>query len=164
MTEKMTLDEFEALLDDFGGDIGVWPPSKQVSAQVVAMSNEGKLLLAADSALDEMVASAHAIGPECASDNNSDAFLERLMDIPVYHHQETSVKKLGSLINWFKTVFDDSTDWLSPAALVSQGATFAAVLGVGVIVGMSVPQGEYDEIDISEAWFVVENDYELDEQ
>jgi len=164
MTEKMTLDEFEALLDNFGGDIGMWPPSRQVPAQVVAMSNEGKLLLAADSALDEMFASAHAIGPECASDSNSDAFLERLMDIPIYHHQETSAKKLGGLTNWLKAVFDDSTDWLSPAALVSQVATFAAVLGVGVIVGMSTPQAEYDEVDISEAWFVSESAYELDEQ
>ena len=166
MTDKITLVQFEGLLADFGRDINLWPDVNQIAGRAFAATEEGCLLLAADSALDDMFAVSRAIGPETASDSNSDAFLDRLMDIPVYHRQAEQTKKVGGPTSWIKAVFAETSDWLSPAALASQAAAFAAVLAVGVLVGLNSAQAtyEYDEIDISETWFVSSSDFELDEQ
>jgi len=172
MIDKMTLDEFEALLDDFGSDISLWPKSSQAAARRFAVTSNGQFLLAADQALDGLFVSARAVGPETANDSNCDVFIEKLKDIPVYHQQIISdvpirsAKKSFGIIGRLKSMVENSFYEITPTALVSQFAMFVIVLSVGVMVGLNSPQdtSDYDEIDIIETLFVADLVYELDEQ
>lgn len=164
MTKTMTMEEFEALLDDFGPDLSSWPDDVQEKAAHFGATAEGKLLMTAAQELEDMFDASIAVGPETTVDGNSDAFLERLSDIPVYHQQQVQTTKSSGLTLWFKSLFASSTDWLSPTALASQAAVYVVVLGVGVFVGLGddMSVAEYDEIDISETWFASSSSFDLE--
>jgi len=171
MTENLTLSEFEALLTEFGSDIALWPERRRTAGELFSATAEAKLVLAADHRLEDMFVTARAIGPETASDGNSDAFLDRLMDVPVYYHQEDEATQSRRATLWIKALFEGTVNWLSPKALASEAAVFVVVLGMGVFVGFNseqtlgeTVQNDYATIDISETLFASGSDFELDEQ
>jgi len=171
MTEEMTLKELEVLSVKFGRDLESWPDSCRPAAEALAATPEGQQLMKANNAVDHLIEAARAMGPETASDGNSDAFVDRLMDIPVYHHQKTQAKKSRQTILWMKDWFENASGWLSTARLASQAAAFAAVLVVGMYVGMNSQFSAadstisaFDTVDIGDALFASSLDYSLDEQ
>lgn len=165
MVKGMTPHEFEQLVVEYGSDLANWPAREQSRAKAFLATDEGMDALVAEKALDGLLAKFSAEA-DTAFDPASDPFLARLADIPVYNKQafEPSVAPRQTTTGWLAQL-SATLGFLSPRAIVSQAAAAVAVLGVGMVVGMSSVSEtvEYDEYDISTAWFVGQDNYtELD--
>lgn len=157
----MKLREFEALLEEFGSDISGWPENKRLAAAVVCETEKGRMVLAAELALTSLIAAGRAVGPEKASDGNSDAFLDRLDDIPAANPQSVAPLKSSGTTLWADLLADYTFSWRSPTAIASQLGGVVAIVGVGIFVGMNSDGSQFDmsediygTIDISETLFV----------
>jgi len=161
MAKSMTIEEFEALMDQYGPELDLWPAEKRPGATEFAKTTEGERILAADKALTALLGAAADETSQStisANDKGADLFLSRLQDIPVYHRQETQPVAPGTSF-WQRLLAGP----FSPLALASQAAAFLAVLGVGMLVGMGTAQDtvEYDDYDISTAWLVGQDTFEM---
>jgi len=171
MNSTMTLHEFEELLAAFGSDISVWPEAKRRAAEAFIKTEAGRKELAAEEALTKLLTAGRAVGPENASDGNSDAFLDRLDDIPFANPQRAAHNKLGHTPFWIESLAEQFSSWRSPMAIASQFGGLAAVLVVGIFVGMNsganqldTGEGVYGTIDISETLFVSGAELTLDDE
>lgn len=171
MNSDMKLHEFEALLAAFGYDISAWPEGKRLAADAFIKTEAGRKELAAEAALTKLLTAGRAIGPENASDGNSDAFLDRLNDIPIVNSQHATTNKLGHTHFWIESLAEHISSWRSPMAIASQFGGLAAILVVGIFVGMNsatnrLDAGEdiYGTIDISETLFVSGAELTLDDE
>lgn len=166
MVKGMTPHEFERLVVEYGSDLTNWPVKDQNRAQTFMVTDDGAAVFAEEQTLDGLL-SELSVTQEKALETESDPFLARLADIPVYHKQAFETVANGNKTSaggWLSVLFDNF-GFLSPKAIVSQAATVVAVLGVGMIVGMSSVSEtvEYDDYDISTAWYVGQDNYtELD--
>ncbi|PCI63839.1 MAG: hypothetical protein COB37_03560 [Kordiimonadales bacterium] len=167
---QMTSEDFEMCLSLYGSDCSAWPAEISESATKFAASAAGRDALLAEAALDKMFSAALAIGPETTSDGNCDMFLERLADIPLSAAQVLPEIAESGVFDRLVAFFSDTSRWLSPAALASQTAVFAAVLSLGVAVGATTTAGAGtnlitdNEMDISYSLFIVSDDLSLEDE
>lgn len=160
MTEPMTLEEFDRLKVQFGQDIDAWPDGTKEAAQAFLATPEGARLQAAEDHLAAMFDAARQTGEH--QDDEANAFLERLLDIPGQHEQLASSPaptKTGGLISLVREIREQ----FSPLALASQGAAFAAVLAVGVFIGLQTPEEDSMSLDLSSTLFASSTDIYLEE-
>ncbi|UTW59139.1 hypothetical protein KFE96_02190 [Kordiimonas sp. SCSIO 12603] len=158
----MKQDTFEELLCMYGTDISVWPTEVREAAQIYAETEVGIALLEAEHEIDQMFEAGIAMGPETASDGNSDAFLSRLACIPEQHAQAVYAVSSGNvgLFTHIKTLFAE-TFRFSAASYAAQGFAFVAVLTAGIMVGAQTTVATADDdLDLSEDWFASASDVE----
>jgi len=161
MSSEMKMEEFEALLANFGSDVSVWPENRRAAAEAYAETSDGRKMLFAEAALAKLLAAGQAVGPEKASDGNSDAFLGRLMEVPSSYPQLATQYKSSRTTVWLETLADLILSWRSPVGIASQLGGVAAILGVGILVGINSAPNRIDAsgdlyatVDISETLFV----------
>ncbi len=185
---KMTLEQFEILLDTLGTNFDSWPKMKQAEARNLAQTLDGKRLFRGAQKLEMLMMALQSTPqstsqsvPESSSesplvnsavtpcDTQKEAFLEKLADIPRRYQQNSAHLTVCNRMTLFVTqalaVNSDGSRLFSPQRLASQAAAFAAVLAVGILVGITpeeTPTGS-GEIDLSETWFVASSDFELGE-
>lgn len=162
MVKRMKQEKFEELLCIYGADLAVWPEELRGAAQRYAETEVGAALLEAEAEIDQLFEASFAIGPENASDSNSDAFLSRLSCIPEQHGQAV-YSPVGALSPFMqlKTLFAD-TFRFSAASYALQGFAFVAVLTAGIMVGAqtTVATATDDDLDLSEDWFASASEVE----
>ncbi len=150
----MTQEEFEEARVRFGADVANWPAAKRARAETFLATPSGASFLEAERALDALFASVPA---QATNDAAADAFLDRLLDIPgaVTHPAEArrpEVAKGGLAALWV-----DMKAFFSPVGgLTGQGVACAAVLAVGIFVGMQGTETapvESQTVDLSASLF-----------
>jgi len=170
MENKMTLEQFEAYLGQYGADIEAWPKHTRSAARIFAEGEEGGLCLAGEIALQDLLAAGRIQNLDVGADQQADAFALRLGDIPLNHPQVGAEKPEGQIgfLRFSRILgFFGDQSWVSVPALVSQAAVFVVVLGLGVLVGMNSGYSglvSQTEIDVSDVLFVSATDYYLDEE
>lgn len=129
----MTQEEFELGRIQYGADLAGWPDAMRTRADAFLATPEGASFAQTEGALDALFASARTPAED---DQGADAFLDRLLDIPgdVTHPLEARAPAGG---NGLASLWVEMKAFLSPfGGLAGQGVAYAAVLAVGVYVGM----------------------------
>ena len=162
MVARMKQEKFEELLCIHGSDISVWPSEVQEAARQYSETEVGAALLEAETEIDQLFEASVAMGPETASDGNSDAFLERLACIPAQHTQAVyevtgaNANLLAQLQGLFAETFR-----FSAASYAFQAFAFVAVLSAGIMVGAQTTVATADDdLDLSEDWFASASEVE----
>lgn len=159
MTTPMTEQQFEEARVAFGADLAIWPTSERQAAEAFLETPEGIALRAELDVLDALLAREAARAP----DADSDAFLDRLLDIPGQHAQLAVANTVESG-SGFRSLMRDVRGLFSPLGLVSQGVAYAAVLAVGVFVGLQTPAEDVRELDLSASMFASDADFYFGDQ
>jgi len=138
----MTQEEFELARIQYGADLAGWPDAERTRADAFLATPGGASFAQAEGALDALFASARipAMGDRGdrgdRGDQGADAFLDRLLDIPgeVTHPLEVKAPSNGGGL---ASLWAEMKAFFSPfGGLAGQGVAYAAVLAVGVYVGM----------------------------
>lgn len=150
----MTQKEFEEARVRFGVDIANWPAAERTRAEAFVATPDGAILVEADRALDALFASVPA---PATNDVSADAFLDRLLDIPGAVAHPVEARKPESTAAGLCALWADMKAFFSPiGGLAGQGVACAAVLAVGIFVGMQGTETapvEAQTVDLSASLF-----------
>jgi len=157
MNGKMTIEEFELCVVEYGAEPDIWPDEARLRAEVLLADAAGQQVLATHR---ELSGHFEASDQVLTDDTSENAFLARLIDIP----NEVAVVSPGlSANNTSQSFFDGLFERifsLSPMGLTSQAAGVGAVLLMGFVVGMSDSDSFYqgdseveEVVDLSDSYF-----------
>lgn len=158
MNKPMTQEEYELCRVRFGPDMESWPSEDRAAAEAFCQTPEGLEVSEQGDRLDRLLIQGKTETPV----DDSEAFLDRLLDIPAQHTQiagtsQTGGRGVGGLMSDLRGLF-------SPVGFAAQGAVFALVLAVGVFVGMQSPDGEAATLDLSDTLFASSTEFYLEDQ
>jgi hypothetical protein len=111
----MTRDEFKALAEIWGADIGRWPEHLQPAAATLAATFEAAAILADAGRLDELIVAAK---PEVSADR-----VDRAMSNVATMIADSGHRKALNGISWPRW-------WLIPAASIACAAVLGTWLGI----------------------------------
>ncbi|TNE61500.1 MAG: hypothetical protein EP335_16085 [Alphaproteobacteria bacterium] len=140
----MKAEDFELLVLLHGPEPADWPAdSRTVDALAFAASDAGRGVLAREQAFR-----ARLLAADPVPDAGGDAFMNRLLDIPIEHAQAKP-----SFLARLAGMLADSRQLFSPVGYAAQGAACAVLLMTGVMIGISNPAEETTELDLSASLF-----------
>ena len=123
----MALEEFQRLVDTWGGDIERWPASRRFEARQRAATEEGASVLAGAQRLDALLAKAADVAPERAA-RAAFAVVQRI-----------AAEGAGARQGMWSLAGGRLPNWLMPAASVAGSAL------IGVSLATMMPYGETDD-------------------
>jgi hypothetical protein len=117
----MTYDEFERALDRHGGDLERWPAALKAEARALADKDAAAARMLAEAArLDGLLA--ETVRPVSLDAASLGAIIA---GIRTDRHREVTVRPTRRLAAW-------------------SGAAMAAFLAIGFVIGLAMPQSQYD--------------------
>jgi hypothetical protein len=164
----MSPDAFLLYRAQYGGNIMVWPDGLREQAISFTATHDGMQLEKSEQALDAVFAQASIFETE-QNDRAAEHFLSSLEAIPDQYPRPLEVEQTLSFFSRLSDVisrFFESGQLWTPIGVTAQAAVCAAILGVGMLVGIQQPMDSDLEIyDVSEVLFAAnEQEFSFDDE